>query len=96
MYPAARDHLTFPELLEEGFEPHKVREVWLMLGGEYTDLFNPLEKQDVETAVKALLAHVSQIKDTERATERMWQGRAESGRNAGAEYAERFKVFRLN
>ena len=31
VYPAARDRLTFPELLnDEGLEPHKVREVWVM------------------------------------------------------------------
>jgi len=29
-FPAARDRLTFPELLEEGLEPHHVREVWIM------------------------------------------------------------------
>jgi LmbE family N-acetylglucosaminyl deacetylase len=96
VYPAARDHLTFPELLAEGHEPHKVREVWLMLGGQHVDLYNPLEKCDVETAIKALLAHESQIKNPESATERMWQWRTDAGRNAGAEYAERFKVFRLS
>ncbi len=29
VFPAARDRLTFPELLQEGLEPHKVRELWL-------------------------------------------------------------------
>ena len=28
VYPFARDHLSYPDLLEEGLEPHKVREVW--------------------------------------------------------------------
>jgi LmbE family N-acetylglucosaminyl deacetylase len=28
VYPCARDHLAFPDLLEEGLEPHNVREVW--------------------------------------------------------------------
>ena len=30
VYPLARDHMAFPELLEQGLEPHKVREVYLM------------------------------------------------------------------
>ncbi|MEK7362616.1 MAG: PIG-L deacetylase family protein [candidate division NC10 bacterium] len=30
VYPLARDHLSFPELLAQGLEPHKVREVYLM------------------------------------------------------------------
>ncbi len=28
VYPYARDHLSYPDLLDEGLEPHKVREVW--------------------------------------------------------------------
>lgn len=30
VYPLARDHMAFPELLAQGLEPHKVREVYLM------------------------------------------------------------------
>ena len=29
VFPTARDRLTFPELLQEGLEPHRVREVWV-------------------------------------------------------------------
>jgi LmbE family N-acetylglucosaminyl deacetylase len=29
VFPYARDHLAYPDLLEEGFQPHKVKEVWL-------------------------------------------------------------------
>ena len=32
VYPYARDRMHFPELLAEGFEPHKVRSVYLMQG----------------------------------------------------------------
>ena len=28
VYPYARDHLSYPHLLDEGLEPHKVQEVW--------------------------------------------------------------------
>lgn len=34
IFPAARDHPYFPELLEEGLEPHIVREVWVSLAVE--------------------------------------------------------------
>ena len=30
VFPASRDRMTFPELLEEGLEPHKVREVLVL------------------------------------------------------------------
>src|SRR4029453_14438497 len=29
VFPAARDRMNFPELLAEGLEPHKVREIYL-------------------------------------------------------------------
>jgi len=29
VFPYARDHLSYPDLLEEGFEPHKVKEILL-------------------------------------------------------------------
>ena len=28
VFPYARDHLAYPDLIEEGLEPHKVTEVW--------------------------------------------------------------------
>ena len=33
MFPAARDRLTFPDLLADGFEPHKIRELMIMTFG---------------------------------------------------------------
>ena len=49
VFPSARDHLTFPELLEEGFEPHKVKQVWINMfnmgnNSNPNYFFNPLEK----------------------------------------------------
>lgn len=59
VFPYARDHLAYPDLLEEGLEPHKVREVWLWAEEEpnlrldVTDTF--------ETKLKALGCHKSQV-----------------------------------
>ena len=100
VFPSARDHLTFPELLEEGLEPHKVEEVWINMfnmGNNNTNLFfNPLEKKDVELATNALLAHVSQISDPDRAKEYMSSRRQEVGQICGSDYAEAFAKFELN
>lgn len=95
VYPSARDHLTFPELLEEGLEPHKVREVWVMTFGETVDRYNPLEEVDVETSIRALHAHASQIKDPENTAKWMRQRRQETGAKIGADFAEAFKAFKL-
>jgi LmbE family N-acetylglucosaminyl deacetylase len=100
VFPSARDHLTFPELLEEGLEPHKVKQVWINMfnmGNLNNNLFfNPLEKKDVELATSALLAHVSQISDPDRAKEYMSSRRQEVGRICGSDFAEAFAKFELN
>ncbi len=93
VYPTARDHLTFPELLKEGFDTHKVREVWIMFLGDKADYFNPIPEQDMRTAVKALLAHTSQV-DQKSGPKFMRNWRTEAGEKIGAKYAERFMVFR--
>jgi LmbE family N-acetylglucosaminyl deacetylase len=60
IYPAARDHLNFPELWsDEHLEPWKVRQV-LVSGVEEPNLW--LDVSDTfETGVAAILAHVSQV-----------------------------------
>ena len=59
VFPTARDRLTFPELLAEGFEPHKVAQLWL--GG--TDTANVVVDigETLELKKQALLAHPSQL-----------------------------------
>ncbi|MCH7705487.1 MAG: PIG-L family deacetylase [Chloroflexi bacterium] len=91
VFPAARDHLTFPELLEEGLEPHKVREV-LITGHDQPDKWIDVT-DSMETAVEALLAHTSQL--GQEAADRVREWKREAGKEHGAEYAEAFKSFIL-
>ncbi len=61
VYPFARDHLAYPGLLEEGLEPHKVREVWCWAAEEVnhrTDITNTF---DIKLA--AVRCHESQVKE---------------------------------
>ena len=92
MYPTARDRLTFPELLEEGFEPHKVREVWVM-SREDADHFNEITEKDMGTAMNALAAHTSQVPP--EAIERVKAWKSENGKNHDMKYAESFRTFTL-
>ena len=93
VYPAARDRLTFPELLtEEGLEPHKVREVWVMGRTEPDHVVDVTAH--VETAVAALRAHRSQV-SPESADRYLKEWRRRDGERIGVEYAEVFKRFRL-
>ena len=89
IFPTARDRLTFPELLEAGLEPHKVREVWIAGGGDNADNYVDVEAY-MDTAIKALKAHVSQV-DQENADEWFQQGRIRTGAKIGMAYAEGFK-----
>ena len=97
VFPAARDHLTFPTLLkEEGLEPWNVEEVWVMMFGEHATFWNPLTEDDVATSIKALLAHKSQIGDPEQSGKWMRQRRKDSGARCDAPYAESFRKFLLH
>jgi LmbE family N-acetylglucosaminyl deacetylase len=92
-YPTSRDRLTYPDLLKEGLEPHKVREVWITMGAS-ANHWVELTEEDLNTAVKALKAHVSQV-DGERAESRLREWRARSGSLRGYRYAESFRVFKM-
>jgi LmbE family N-acetylglucosaminyl deacetylase len=92
VYPTARDRLTFPELLAEGLEPHKVREVWIMdrdNADQYVDVTDYMD-----AAIAALKAHKSQVTEEEADTY-MRQWRSEAGAKVGFKYAEAFKRVKL-
>ena len=60
VYPAARDHLNFPELwTDERLEPWKVRQV-LLTGVEEPNLWLDVA-ETFQAGVDAILAHVSQV-----------------------------------
>jgi LmbE family N-acetylglucosaminyl deacetylase len=60
VYPAARDHLNFPELwTDEHLEPWKVRQV-LVSGVEEPNLWLDVS-ETFETGLAAILAHTSQV-----------------------------------
>ena len=59
VYPAARDRLNFPELLEEGLEPWKVRQV-LLMGVEQPNLWVDVAGT-FEVGLDALRRHASQV-----------------------------------
>jgi LmbE family N-acetylglucosaminyl deacetylase len=61
VYPAARDRLNFPELLDEGLEPWKVRQV-LVTGVERPNLWLDVSAT-LEVGLQALRCHASQFDD---------------------------------
>ena len=93
VYPAARDRLNFPELLDEGLEPWKVRQV-LISGVERPNLWVDVAPH-FELGLRALLCHASQIPDTAGVEERVRQRAAESGAAVGLALANSFLSIQL-
>jgi LmbE family N-acetylglucosaminyl deacetylase len=88
VFPLARDHLSFPELYAEGYEPHKVRTVLLTnfnTPNFFVDITDMMDKK-----LAALAAHPSQVPDMDSTAERVRGNAAAEGRRAGLQYAEGF------
>src|SRR5262245_33664957 len=88
VYPLARDHMAFPELLDQGLEPHVVKEVHLMWWENPELVVDITDTMDLK--IKALTCHVSQIRDMAGMEARVRQRGAELGRAKGYAYAEAF------
>ena len=87
VYPLARDHLSFPELLPE-YEPHKVREVY-MVQWEHPQLVVDVT-ETIDQKFAASRCHASQVADFTIFEERMRQRAATLGKDKGYAYAEGF------
>ena len=65
VYPYARDHLAYPDLLEQGLEPHKVQE---LLFWDAEDINHRADITDTfDRKVAALCCHASQMDEIARA-----------------------------
>jgi LmbE family N-acetylglucosaminyl deacetylase len=59
VFPFARDHMAYPDLIEKGLEPHKVREI-LFFGAEDVNFSSDIA-ETFEIKVAALRCHESQV-----------------------------------
>ena len=88
-YPYARDHLHFPEHLAEGLETHKVAEIYTTMSEDSEVVIDVSDV--IETRIKALQAHRSQIADPEGLSERILAGTSETAESHGYKFAEGFR-----
>jgi LmbE family N-acetylglucosaminyl deacetylase len=91
--PDSSTRPMFPELLDEGYEPHEIPYLWIPMMSGDSDTFVDIT-ETIETKIEALRRHASQIHDwpvdewiRDRARERA-EGQA-------FEFAESFKTFKL-
>ncbi len=92
IFPAADNFNFYPELLTEGWETHKIKEVWIEEWGGGTTFVDVTEAMD--TKIAALAEHKSQfdIKDVEPFV-RQWT--EETGKKHGVAFAESYRKIIL-
>jgi len=87
VYPLARDHLSFPELLPE-YEPHKVREVYLNQWEQPRLVIDITDTMELK--LEAIRCHASQVGDFKTVEARMRNRAAALGKEKGYLFAEGF------
>ena len=94
VYPDARNPFVFTELIDEGFEPHAVGQVWVM-SAQSPDRFVDTTHQ-FDRKITALLRHESQHTDPEGMRDRVRSWNASLAKNGGlpeGSLAEAFVVM---
>jgi len=93
VFPAAGNRYFFPELLDDGYQPHEVDEVWMSLTNQPNVCLDVTAHYDDK--IRALKKHASQIGDPSAFEKRMLE-RIENGKNEEFRYEEQFRriIFR--
>jgi LmbE family N-acetylglucosaminyl deacetylase len=89
VFPLARDHLSFPKLLADGYEPHKTKTMLLTNFDAHNYAVDITDFLD--TKFQAIAAHVSQVPKDFKPMRALFTDWAEqAGRPYGYKYAEAF------
>ena len=70
VFPYARDIWAYPDLLEEGHKPHRVKEIWFWASEDINHRSDITQTFDLK--LKALRSHKSQIKESFAAEMEKW------------------------
>ena len=70
VFPFARDHLAYPDMLDEGLEPHKVAEI-LFWGADDINYRSDITAA-FERKIEALRCHASQIREFKKSDPFKW------------------------
>ena len=94
VFPAAGNKEYFPELLQEGLEPHMPKEIWCSLTSQPNVTIDVTETWQVK--LEALLHHKTQIGDAEKFRERMASQHTKDSTDENPRYEEKFKVVKYS
>ena len=95
VYPLARDHLAFPELLPE-YEPHRVREIYIVKWQEKDHQVAVDISETIGLKLEAIACHQSQFPDFPAMEARVRDRCAALGTPHGYAYAETFDRILLS
>jgi len=93
VYPASRNPRAFRELLDEGLEPWRVKEVWISSwnqGDYFVDIGSTIDRK-----IAALRRHESQLQNWEDWEKNFRERMKQLGEKSGFEYAEGFKRIKI-
>ena len=89
VYPFARDRLAYPDLMQEGYQPHKVKEL-LFWGAEQPNHFSDITAT-FDSKISALKCHKSQVSHFPPGWEDAYRNVLSSyGKDKGYDVAETF------
>ncbi len=91
-FPSAGTRLIFTDLLDEGFEPHNVRKIYLH-GAKKPDVWVDI-RPTLDLKIAALTKHASQLGDWDP-TQMIKEWAADTGKKKGLKAAESYKVMTL-
>jgi LmbE family N-acetylglucosaminyl deacetylase len=94
VFPAAGNEVFFPELLEEGFEPHMPKEVWCSLTMKPNTIIDNTNTLDIK--LKAIVEHKTQMQDVDKMLERFKSRHADDSTEEDPRYEEKFRVVKYN
>lgn len=88
IFPYASNTHSYPDLLEQGLQPHRVKEIWFCGTGDPNYYVNITDTIDIK--VGALRCHKSQVGDRPELEERMRQRATMAAEGQDYELAEAF------
>ena len=92
VFPATGNHFFFMDLIEEGYPPHEVEEVWMSLTSQPDVTLDVTDFWEVKLA--ALKRHASQIGDPEAFEKRMTE-RVTDPETGQIKLEETFRVIKF-
>jgi LmbE family N-acetylglucosaminyl deacetylase len=92
VFPAAGNLVYFPELLNEGFQPHMPKEVWCSLTSQPNTAIDVTEFWEVK--MQAIFEHKTQVQDADKLRERFKSRRTEDSTEENPRYEEKFRVVK--